>query len=220
MTMRARILVGVAVLAVALAGWLALLAQMRGMTGPDAGLAWLVAFWVTMTAAMMLPSAAPAVLLVSTVRGRLDTLAFVTAYLVAWSGAGIVAYGGYETLGAVTSWHVAGPWGAGAALVVAGLYQLTPLKDACLRRCRSPLSFVARGRRGRVRAATMGLGHAAFCIGCCAGLMLALFALGAMSLFWMGAAASAILAEKTFPAGEWLARVTGLALLVLGAWML
>jgi predicted metal-binding membrane protein len=220
MTMRGRILVGASVLGAALTGWLALLGQMRGMTGPDSGPSWLVAFWVTMTAAMMLPAAVPTVLLVSSVRGKLDTLAFVTAYVVAWSAAGIVAYGGYEALGAVTSWHVAGRWAAGAALVAAGLYQLTPLMDACLRHCRSPLSLIARGGRGPLGATTTGLRHAGFCMGCCAGLMLALFALGAMSLFWMGAVATVILVEKTFPVGEWLARAAGLALLVVGVWTL
>jgi predicted metal-binding membrane protein len=216
MTIRARVLVGTSVLGAALAGWLAAFELMRG---PGAGAAWLIGFWVTMTAAMMLPSAAPTVLLVSSVRGSVDALAFVAAYLVAWSAAGVIAYGGYQVLGVFTSWDV-GSWAAGAALVVAGLYQFTPLKDACLRRCRSPLSFIARGRRGPLGAATTGLRHAGFCIGCCAGLMAALFALGAMSLFWMGAAAVVILVEKTFPVGEWLARGTGLALLAVGVWTL
>jgi predicted metal-binding membrane protein len=218
--MRGRLLVGGSVLGAALAGWLALFAQMRGMTGPDAGIGWLVWFWLTMSAAMMLPSAAPTVLLVSSLRGGRDALAFGSAYVVTWTVVGVAAFGGYEALGAATSWHVGGAWAAGAALLIAGAYQLTPVKDACLRRCRSPLSFVMRGRRGPAGAVGIGLRHAGFCIGCCAGLMLALFALGAMSLVWMGAAALAILVEKCFPAGEWTARASGLALLAAGVWTL
>ncbi len=224
MTLQGRLLVGASVLAVALAGWLVLVEQVLGMdVGGGSGLGalgWLIGFWAAMTAAMMLPSAAPTVLLVSGLRGSLDAFAFLAAYVVAWCGAGLAAFGAYQALGLFTSWDAGGPWAAGAALLVAGLYQLTPLKDACLRRCRSPLSFVARGRRGPLGAAAMGLGHAAFCIGCCAGLMLALFALGAMSLFWMGAAAGAILVEKLLPRGERWAHATGFALVAVGAWSL
>src|SRR5437879_7973808 len=122
MTLQGRLLVAGSVLAVALTGWLVLVEQALGMDmGGGTGLAalgWLIAFWTTMTAAMMLPSAAPTVVLVSSVRGRLDALAFVAAYVVAWCGAGLAAYGGYRALGFVTSWGATGPWAVGAALLV------------------------------------------------------------------------------------------------------
>jgi predicted metal-binding membrane protein len=99
---------------------------------------------------------------------------------------------------------------------VAGLYQLTPLKAACLRHCRSPLHFLVRGRPGLLGALWLGLEHGGVCVGCCLGLMLALFALGVMSLFWMAVVAVAILVEKTLPGGEAFARVLALVLVALG----
>jgi hypothetical protein len=109
---------------------------------------------------------------------------------------------------------------AGGALALAGLYQLTPLKRVCLRHCRGPLHFVLHGwRDGKVGALRMGVEHGAFCIGCCWGLMLALFALGVMSLVWMGAIAGIIFAEKLFPAGELFARAFAVALAAAGIWV-
>ncbi len=107
---------------------------------------------------------------------------------------------------------------AGAAIAAAGLYQLTPLKEACLRHCRGPLRYIVGGwREGRLGALRMGSEHGLYCVGCCWGLMLALFALGVMSLFWTAVVAAAILAEKVLPHGQRLVRVLALALVVLGA---
>ena len=106
---------------------------------------------------------------------------------------------------------------AGAALAAAGLYQLTPLKEVCLRHCRGPIRYLARGwREGRLGALRMGAEHGLFCVGCCWGLMLALFALGVMSLFWTALVAAAIFAEKVLPRGERLAAGLALVLVVLG----
>jgi predicted metal-binding membrane protein len=106
---------------------------------------------------------------------------------------------------------------AAAGLTGAGIYQLTPLKNACLRRYRAPLGFVTRRwRSGPVGAFSMGAEHGTWCAGCCAGLMVALFALGIMNLAWMAAVALLILVEKALPGGERLARTAGAGLIAAG----
>ena len=192
--------------------------------GTDLGaLSWYLGIWVTMTAAMMLPSAAPAVSLCARARGDAQAGAFVAGYLIAWTLYGLAAYAVYRGVRAASpsflAWDEHGPWVAGGALAAAGLYQLTPLKSACLRHCRSPLHFLMRGRTGVLGAVWMGIEHGAICVGCCLGLMLALFALGVMSLFWMGAAGVAILIEKAMPGGEAFARALALVLVGLGIWV-
>ena len=167
--------------------------------GTDLGtLGWYLGIWVTMMAAMMLPSAAPTVLMFARSRGGAQTWAFVVGYLLAWTGYGLtrLCHLPGDPRGRLRrSWPgmSTGRWVAGGALVAAGVYQLTPLKSACLRHCRSPLHFLLRGRPGFGGALWMGIEHGAVCVGCCIGLMLALFALGVMSLFWMALVAAAIL---------------------------
>ncbi|HST24771.1 MAG TPA: DUF2182 domain-containing protein [Gaiellaceae bacterium] len=223
------------VLAGALAAWIITVQRMRGMdAGPGTdlgGLGWYVGIWVTMTAAMMLPSATPMVLLFARAwsertRGAalVPAAIFVSGYLAAWTAYGLAAYGVYRAVVVAgtgwLAWDRAGPYVAGGALIAAGLYQLTPLKDVCLRHCRSPLGFLFRRPLGNpARAFRLGVEHGSFCIGCCSGLMLALFALGVMSLFWMAVAAAAILAEKVAPQGERIARVLAVALVALGIWV-
>ena len=222
MALRSRTLAATAVLGIALVAWIVTVDRMRGMDagpGPDlGGLGWFVGIWVTMTAAMMLPSAVPAVVTFERFRGRAGLVAFVGAYFVAWTAYGLLAYAIYRLIRAgapeFADWHQHGPWVAGGALILAGIYQLTPLKQACLRRCRAPVGLIA--GRGSFRA---GLGHGAFCIGCCLGLMLALFALGVMSLFWMAVVALAILVEKVLPGGERAAVAFAVLLLALGVWV-
>jgi predicted metal-binding membrane protein len=225
------------VLAGALAAWIITVQRMRGMdAGPGTdlgGLGWYVGIWVTMMAAMMLPSAAPMVLLFARVSGEraqrgqaelVPTWIFVAGYLAAWTAYGLVAYGAYRAVVSAgtdwLAWERSGRYVAGGALIAAGVYQLTPLKDVCLRHCRSPLHFILHGwREGRVGAVRMGFEHGAYCVGCCWGLMLALFALGVMSLFWMAVVAAAILVEKVAPQGERLARLFAVALVALGIWV-
>ena len=225
------------VLGGALVAWIITVQRMRGMdAGPGTdlgGLGWYVGIWVTMMAAMMLPSAAPMVLLYARVsrerarRGQaafVPTWIFVAGYLAAWTAYGLVAYGIYRAVVAAgtgwLAWDRAGPYVAGGALIGAGVYQLTPLKDVCLRHCRSPLHFLLQGwREGRTGAVRMGLEHGAFCVGCCWGLMVALFALGVMSLAWMAIVAGVILVEKLAPQGERLSRVFAVALVALGIWV-
>ena len=118
------------------------------------------------------------------------------------------------------AWDRQGPIIAGMAVVAAGVYQLTPLKRVCLRHCRSPLHFVLhRWREGRLGALRMGLEHGAWCVGCCWGLMLILFALGVMSLTWMVIVAGLVFAEKVLPFGARLPRVLAVCLIALGVWI-
>ena len=192
------------------------------------GLGWFLGIWVTMMAAMMLPSVSPMVLAYARVAKarptRSPTAVFVGGYFAAWTLYGLVAYGVYRLVGAadmgVLAWHRAGPYVAGGAIVAAGLYQLTPIKDVCLRHCRTPVHFLAHGwRDGAVGALRMGFTHGLYCVGCCWGLMLVLFTLGVMSLVWMAVIASVIFAEKVFPHGERLTRVVAVAFVALGLWI-
>jgi predicted metal-binding membrane protein len=223
-------------LAAALGTWIAVVVQMRGMDagpGTDLGdLGWYVGIWVTMMAAMMFPSAAPMVLLfhrVSAERARrgqsfVPTWIFVAAYLAVWTAFGLVAYGLYRLLvdagGGVFDWDRGGPYLAGGAIVLAGIWELTPLKSVCLKHCRSPLHLVLGGwRDGYLGALRMGAEHGAWCVGCCWGLMLVLFALGVMSLTWMAVVAAVIFAEKVLPRGEQLTKVFAVAFVATGIWI-
>jgi predicted metal-binding membrane protein len=203
-------------LGAALAAWIVLFARMRGMDdGPGTdlgGLGWFLGVWLAMTAAMMFPSVAPAALLFAQVRGR--TPAFLAGYVAVWTAYGLAAYGLFRLLDGSgwLAWDRAGAYVAGGAILAAGVYQLTPLKNACLRRCRSPLGYVMRGRG----ALTTGAEHGLYCVGCCWALMAALFALGVMSLFWMGVLAAVIFVEKVLPRGEGLSRLFSAPFLVLG----
>jgi predicted metal-binding membrane protein len=229
--------VAAALLAAALVTWIVTIERMRGMdAGPGTdlgGLGWFVGVWVTMMAAMMLPSAAPMVLAVRWAAGArggrgpgpiLAGWVFVAGYLAAWTAYGLLAYGVFRAIAAAhpgfLAWDRQGPLVAGLAVVAAGAYQLTPLKRACLRHCRTPLSFVMhRWRDGVAGAFAMGLEHGAWCLGCCVGLMLALFAVGVMSVAWMAIVAAAIFAEKVLPLGSGLRGPIALGLVGLGVWI-
>jgi predicted metal-binding membrane protein len=161
--------------------------------------------WIAMSAAMMLPSLVPAASLAASV-GRSGT-AFVGGYFAVWAASGLVAFEAARGLAGAGSLLVAG------AIVAAAVYQLSPLKHACLRRCRSPLGLLL--RRGPLRA---GLEHGGVCLGCCWALMLALLALGAGSLLWMGAVAAAILVEKVTSVGPRASGPVALALVGAAVW--
>jgi predicted metal-binding membrane protein len=225
-----------ALLAAALIAWIIVLERMRGMDGgpgTDLGaLGWYVGIWVTMMAAMMLPSVAPMVLVFArisrarTARGHevVPTWLFLAGYFAIWTTYGVLAYGVYRVLErldlGLLHWDRGGPYLAGAVLVAAGIYELTPLKRVCLRHCRGPLHFVLGAwRPGATGAISMGIAHGLFCVGCCWGLMLALFALGVMSVTWMVVIGALIFAEKVLPAGEWFARVVAVVLVAAGIWI-
>jgi predicted metal-binding membrane protein len=215
----------------ALAWWLTV-DRMDGMDagpGTDLGtLGWFVGVWVVMMAAMMFPSVAPTVALYSQMTKRrepLGPLLFSAGYLLTWAGAGLVAYGiyelGSELLGGQLAWDSGGQWLAGGVVALAGVYELTPLKDACLGHCRSPLGFLlGNWRDGLTGAVEMGARHGAWCLGCCWALMAALFALGVMSIAWMAFVAAIIALEKTLPWGRLATYGTAAILLVLAVLLL
>ena len=145
--------------------------------------------WLAMSAAMMLPTVVPATYLAAAL-GRSATL-FVLGYAAVWGATGLLAFGAARALDGAARWL------AIAAVLLAAVYQLTPLKDACLRRCRSPMGTLM--RRGSLQA---GIEHGALCLGCCWALMLALIALGIGSMLWMVALAVVVLVEKVAPLGE------------------
>jgi predicted metal-binding membrane protein len=158
-------------------------------------------------------------------RGRGDqagaTAFFVGGYLIAWAAAGLAGYTIYELVRSLSidafSWDRGGPYLAGAVLIGAAAYQLTPLKDACLKKCRNPLMFLLGSwRPGRTGALRMGAEHGAWCVGCCWALMAALFALGVMSLGWMAFIAALIAAEKLLPRQALASTGVAVLLLVLG----
>lgn len=233
----ARIQLGLIGLLVSLAAvaWVVTSEQMGGMDsgpGTDPGsLAFFVGVWVVMMAAMMFPSIAPMVLMHARIQERRrergeavaigTTALFVGGYLLAWSAAGLLGYGIYRlgkaATGDVFSWDNEGPYLAGSIVVGAAIYQLTPLKDVCLRHCRSPFMFLLRHwRRGRLGAVRMGVVHGGWCVGCCWALMAALFALGVMSLGWMAFIAALIALEKLTPWKALANRGIAVLLLVLG----
>ena len=205
---------------------------MRGMDGgpwTDLGtLVWFLGVWVVMMAAMMFPSVSPTVALyaqLTRARSPIAPLLFTSGYVVMWAGAGVLAFTvaivGGRTAGDVLSWDRAGRWVAGATLVVAAVYELTPLKDVCLGKCRSPLGFLLGAwRDGRLGAFQMGVKHGAWCVGCCWALMASLFALGVMSIAWMALVAGLIAIEKTVPWRRAATYGTAGILLVLGVLLL
>ena len=182
--------------------------------------------WWVMMVAMMLPSAAPMMLLFAALnrkqkeRGNpfVPTALFASAYLIAWAGFSVVAVAlqwGLDRMTLLSPMLVSSSAALGGVLLLAaGLYQLTPLKQACLKHCRSPLQFIlTRWRGGAFR---MGMEHGAFCVGCCWFLMGLLFFGGVMNLFLIAGIAVYVLIEKTIPAGHWIGYVIGIALIVWG----
>jgi predicted metal-binding membrane protein len=230
----ARAQLGLIALLVALAAvaWWSTADRMAGMDegpGTDLGaLGWFVGVWVVMMAAMMFPSVAPTVALyarMARTARAVAPLVFAAGYLVTWAAAGVVAYGlfalGRSLLGGELAWDEGGRWLAGATLLVAAAYELTPLKDVCLRKCRTPLGFLLGSwREGLGGALSMGARHGAWCVGCCWALMAALFALGVMSLAWMALVAALIAFEKTLPWDRAVTYGTALVLLALGVVLL
>jgi predicted metal-binding membrane protein len=203
----------------AIVAWAVTVDRMRGMdAGPGTdlgGLGWYVGIWVTMMAAMMLPSTAPAARHVALLARRVPTVLFAAGYLTVWTAYGLVAYALFRLVTSFDldwlAWDRGGPYATGAVVVAAGIYELTPLKGRSLRRCR--------GARHPGSAFRSGLAHGLDCVGCSGALMAVLFVLGVMSLFWMAVVAVAIFAEKVLPLGQRLAPVFAAALVALGIWV-
>jgi predicted metal-binding membrane protein len=182
-----------------------------------------LAMWTVMMVAMMLPSFIPVVLAfigLSRSRGRAFlpvTLAFVAGYLVVWALLGLPARGLVDGTTRIVAKVPALAHGAGVVLVACGLYQLTPLKDACLVHCRVPQLFLGHHwRDGPDGAFLLGAHHGLYCAGCCASLMVVLLVVGMMNLAWMVGLSVLIALEKLLPAGRLIGRLAGLALVAVG----
>ncbi len=205
-----------------------MMAQMQSWTIADFGFMFLM--WAVMMVGMMVPTAAPMVLLFAANSRRLreqqqpyvPTAVFLSGYVVVWSGFAVAATAGNWAL------HVndllssmmgesASAYLGGGLLIAAGLFQLSPLKYVCLKHCRSPLSFLTNDwREGSWGAFNMGLRHGAFCVGCCWILMGLLFVLGIMNLIWIAALAAFVLLEKVAPAGQYVGMTAGILLIIWG----
>lgn len=226
---RTRLALVALLFALAALAWWSTADEMAGMDagpGTDLGaLGWFVGVWIVMMVAMMFPSVSPTVALYAQMtrrRGLSRPLLFTSGYLFVWGAAGVAAYGlfhlGRSLFGADLRWDAGGRWFAGGVLMIAALYELTPLKNVCLEKCRSPLGFLlGTWRDGRRGALEMGTRHAAWCVGCCWALMGALFALGVMSIAWMAVVAALITLEKTLPWRRLVTWGTAAILLVLAA---
>jgi predicted metal-binding membrane protein len=229
---RSRLGLVAVLLALAAVGWWWTAHEMKGMDGgPWTALGtatWFLGVWVVMMAAMMFPSVAPTVALYSKLkhtRALGAPLLFTSGYLLVWSAVGLLAYLlarlGAQLFGDMLAWDRAGRWAAGGILLLAGLYELTPFKDICLRRCRTPLGFLLGSwRDGPSGAVRMGARHGAWCVGCCWALMASLFALGVMSVVWMAVVAGLVAFEKLIPSRRAATYGSTVVLLVLGILML
>jgi predicted metal-binding membrane protein len=218
--------------ALAATGWWWTVEEMRGMdNGPWTNLGaggWFLGVWVVMMAAMMFPSVSPTVALYSRMTNGesiVRPLLFALGYLVTWAAAGAlvfaVAFAGSRIVGDVLAWDRAGRWVAATTLIVAAVYELTPLKDACLGKCRSPLGLLLGSwREGPTGALRMGSRNGAWCVGCCWALMASFFALGVMSAVWMAIVAGLIAIEKTLPWRRLATYGTAGVLLALGVLLL
>ncbi len=189
--------------------------------------------WWVMMVGMMVPSAAPMILTFATInrrrRGRdqpfVPTAVFAAGYLAAWgafSAAATIVQWGLEEAALLSPMMVStSPVLGGLLFIAAGVYQWTPLKHACLRKCRSPLSFlITRWRDGNRGALLLGIEHGAYCLGCCWFIMALLFVGGVMNLLWVAFIAAVVFVEKLFPAGERLARASGVLMVAAGVYML
>lgn len=188
---------------VVVAAWTAIVVGLDG----GSGLAWFIATWTVMMVAMMLPSAAPLVLLYRRGASALAAVRLVAGYLAVWGATGVAAYALERMAMDVPAWLV---------LAGAGAYQLTPAKSSCLRRCRTPADFLV--ERWRSSAFLLGADHGLWCIGCCWALMAVLVVAGMMGIAWVVAIAGVVAVEKLSTRGAGLARWTGVALIGLAVW--
>ncbi len=244
---RDRVIVLAGLVAAVVISWIYLILASYDMYGAMDGMsAWMMTaawdikyttlifgMWVVMMIGMMLPSAAPAILLYTMILRNSHqasapvarTYAFMSGYLLAWTAFSAAATALQWMLAKTTllspMMDSAHSWLSASLLIVAALYQLTPLKQTCLKGCRAPAEFLSRHwRPGRGGAVRLGMHHGLYCVGCCWALMLLLFAGGVMSLLWIGAITIYVLIEKLAPYGMQNSRWSGVVLLLVGAWML
>lgn len=237
---RERLLVLAALIVAVLLAWAYLGLMAGGIHGAMGAMPWtashaamMLGMWTIMMVGMMLPAATPMILFFVTFVRRsreqghqvAPVGAFVAGYVAVWSAFASLATGLQWLMdrAALLSPHMAtmSPALGGTVLIAAGLYQWTPLKNACLGVCRSPVAFLTRHwRPGADGAFRMGLQHGAVCVGCCWALMALLFVGGVMNLLWVAAITVAVLVEKLAPRGPWIARALGAALILGGTWIL
>jgi predicted metal-binding membrane protein len=246
---RDRAIVIVGLVAVSALAWVYVLQFASGMTGMNINSmemsmpnlqAWqsgdfVLTFmmWAVMMVAMMTPSATPMILMFARVNRQrhIDhtpvptTIMFLLGYLLAWisfsAGATFVQWGLHSAALLSPEMISVTPLLGGILLVLAGVYQFTPLKHACLSRCRTPLGFLmTEWREGTKGALMMGARHGSYCVGCCWLLMALLFVAGVMNLLWVALIAGCVLVEKIVPAGQWVSRAIGLFTIGWGAWLL
>ena len=238
----------VLLIALSLVSWMWIVVMARDMYGPMTGVsAWMMtavwdvrhlallwAMWAVMMVGMMLPSASPMLLVYGAVARRSATeasaasrqiFALAAGYLVVWALFSLGATALQRLLARLlfvsSMMKVTSPAVGAALLLVAGGYQLTPIKLACLRTCQLPLGFLmSRWRTGLAGAFRMGLEHGVLCVGCCWALMLLLFAGGVMNLFVIAALTAFVAFEKLTPFGVHGARISGVLLIAAGLWML
>jgi predicted metal-binding membrane protein len=226
-----RLAPAILLLAAAAVSWAITARRMEGMDmgpGTDLGsLGWFAVVWATMMAAMMLPSLVPMALTYARAsRGARavapggTTAVFALAYLLVWVGAGVLAYGLIQGVGSLDlswlAWDRGGPYVAGAVILGAALYELTPPKSTCLRHCRNPELLTRRWRPGVAGAALTGLEHGGFCVGSSWALMGALFAVGVMNVAWMVVVAALVAIEKLLPWDRAAIGATALLIAALG----
>lgn len=186
----------------------------------------MLAMWWVMMVAMMLPSATPVILLHAKISGAegnlLANALFAAGYVLMWGGFSAVAatlQWLFESFGVLSPYRMntSSAYFAGAILIYAGAYQVSPLKRACLKHCQGPIAFLTHHwSPGNWGAFRMGIHHGAYCLGCCAGLMAILFFGGIMNLYWIIGVAILVLAEKVLPIGVKLCFYTGPLLIVWG----
>jgi len=232
---RQRNLILAVLLGLAISAWVLLIRQSTGRHEPM-GLTMgmsapaFVLFWGVMMVAMMFPAAAPMILMFARVQANkraqeqayVPTWIFAGGYLLVWILSGLLAWvaaSGLEAAAEQSMWLMEHSVRIGGALLLlAGLYQLTPLKHICLAKCRTPLGFILQSwRDGPVGALRMGIEHGLYCLGCCWHLFLILFPLGIMNVVWMGLITLLIFAEKTLGKDYWISRLAAVSLIVVGA---
>ena len=229
---RENLLPGLALLVLAAAGWAYVAYQAASMGGIQSeshamggtgGIAVFLSVWAVMMVAMMVPATLPLILLyrtiarnrLSQVRARVGTVMLLVGYIVVWAAAGLPVYAYNALAGAAGSLAAVLP---ALLLIAGGVYQFTPLKRICHARCSSPLFFLMQNwRPGATGALRLGMLHGVDCLGCCAGLMVGLVALGTMNLAWMLTAAVIIFVEKTIPNSHLIARPLGVVMVASGA---
>ena len=245
---RDRIIVISGIVGVSMLAWMYMLYLAWGMKNLDMGMglslphmqAWgavdftlMLTMWTVMMVAMMVPSSTPMVLMFASInrkrRERRDPIAPTGMFLIGY----IVAWAWYSALATLGQWGLhsaallsptmvsSSPILGGLLLLAAGIFQFTPLKYACLIRCRSPLGFLLNEWQEGIRGAfIMGLRSGNYCVVCCWALMSLMFVAGVMSLLWMAVIAAFVLVEKVAPGGQWVSRISGILLILWGSWML